>query len=573
MGSDRKLTHFFLSEARKHKRPYIVAFALIPIVAALAASGPKIMQLAIDDGMGAKNMDYLMRMVLIYLGVVCLRLVMEPLQAVIMQTAGIRTLREMRRTVVKHISRLGKGTYDRYPIGVLVTRATSDVEAIGETLATNLMSIVTDLMTVIAIITVLFFLDVKLGLVTLLLLPIVALIISWFRVRLRGLHEHLRTLNGRIAAHLNETVSMRHEILNFHLSPGVIRDFAVKNADFRSTAIRSISYDAGVFSTIEGLSYVSIGLVLLLVSQAWFMSTAISIGAIVMYILYLQQLFTPFRQLGQRFTAIQATYAALNKINSIMMLPLPEDTGNSHPAHYDIELDDLHFSYDPECEILKGISVDVPEKNSLAIVGPTGSGKTTIVRLLTRQYDVDSGSIVLGDTALPSISREDLKRHVVLVPQEPTIIDGSVLDNITLTRGDISRERVIDVCRKITAHDFISQLPDGYDTHLVTGGTNLSMGQRQLIALARAFATEARILIFDESTANIDTETELMIQEALAYVMTQKTTIIIAHRLSTIRHVKQIIVLKNGMVEERGTHEELLSQDGLYSKMYNLQSL
>jgi ATP-binding cassette subfamily B multidrug efflux pump len=573
MGTDRKLTKFFLIDARKHRRIYLSAFALMPIVAVLTASGPKLIQLAVDRGMGVGNLEYLTKMTLLYLMVVLLRLAIEPIQAIMIQTAGIRTLREMRISVVEHISRLGKATFDRYPIGVLVTRATSDVEAIGETLATNLMSIITDFITVIAIMGVLFYTDVKLGLITLILLPIITVIINWFRVRLRVLHLHLRTLNGRIAAHLNETVSMRHEILNFHLSPGAIRDFAGYNADFRHTAIRSISYDAGAFSVIEGLSYVSIGVVLLLVSQAWFMSTAMSIGGIVMYILYLQQLFTPFRQLGQRFTAIQATYAALEKINSIMSLPLPHDMGKNYPEHYNLELNNVRFSYVTDNEILKGISVDVPERHSVAIVGPTGSGKTTIIRMLTRQYEVDSGSITLGGKTLSSIAREDLKHVVVLVPQEPTIIDGSILENITLARKDITREKAIDICRKITAHDFISRLPNGYDTRLATGGTNLSMGQRQLIALARAFATEAKILIFDESTANIDTETELMIQDALSYVMTQATTIIIAHRLSTIRHVEQILVLRNGLVEERGTHEELLSQHGLYSQMYAMQSL
>ena len=573
MGTDRKLMKFFVNEARKHRRAYLLAFSLMPVVAVLTASGPKIVQLAVDRGMAAGSLKVLTTMALFYLMVVFLRLVIEPIQAIMIQTAGIRTLREMRLSVVEHISRLGKATYDRYPIGVLVTRATSDVEAIGETLATNIMSIITDFITVIVILGVLFFMDVQLGLLTLMLILVITLIINWYRIRLRVLHLRLRTLNGRIAAHLNETVSMRHEILNFHLSPGAIRDFSGYNADFRRTAIRSISYDAGAYSIIEGLSFVSIGIVFLLVSQAWLISNTMSIGAVAMYILYLQQLFTPFRQLGQRFTAIQSAYAALEKINSIMSLSLPRDSGTKQPVQYHLNLDNVRFSYEGDNEILKGVSLDLPERDSLAIVGPTGSGKTTVMRLLTRQYDIDSGSITLGDNPLSSIARQNLKKIVVLVPQEPTIIDGSILDNITLTRKDITREMVVEICHRITAHDFISRLPDGYDTHLLTGGTNLSMGQRQLVALARAFASEAQILIFDESTANIDTETELMIQHALSYVMTQTTTIIIAHRLSTIRHVGQIVVLKNGLIEERGTHEQLLSQHGVYSQMYAMQSL
>jgi ATP-binding cassette, subfamily B, multidrug efflux pump len=573
MRTDRTLTGYFISEARKHRSAYLLAFALMPVVALLAAAAPKVVQLAIDKGMRAGDLAALGKMALIYLGIVVLRILLVPCQIITMQTAGIRTLREMRATVVRHICRLGKAVYDRFPLGVFVARATSDVEAVGETLATSLMSIFTDIFTIIAILAVLIHMNVRLGLVTLLLLPIVAFIINWFRLRLRGFHNRLRTLNGRLSAHLNETVAMRHEILNFHLSSRSIREYREQNGQYRYTAIRAVSYDAGTSAAIEGLSYVSIGLVLLLVSRSWFLSSTISIGEVVMYILYLQQLFQPFKQLGQRFTSIQATYAALNKIHTALLLPLPEDDGTERPANHDLHVQDLHFAYEADAEILKGISLDVAEGSSLAVVGPTGSGKTTLIRLLTRQYEADRGRIALGNTDLASIPREALKQCVVLVPQDPTIFEGTIAENISLGRDDVSRERVMDVCRKITAHDFIQRLPAGYDTPLTSGGKNLSMGQRQLVALARALAADSRILVFDESTANIDTETELLIQEALDFVMTQKTTIIIAHRLSTIRHVDHILVLKNGRIAEQGTHQQLLAQEGLYKKMYALQAL
>ena len=216
--SDNRLTQFFLSEARKHKRTYLLAVFLMPVVAVLAASGPKVIQLAVDKGMSKGEMGYLLKMVILYLVLMLLRFIIEPIQSFLMQTAGVRTLYEMRVSIIRHICRLGKGTYDRYPIGVLVARATSDIEVIGDTVATNLISIITDLMTVVTIIIVLFFMDVKLGVVTLILLPIVTLIINWFRVRVRALHETLRVINGRIFAKFNETLSMRSEVLNFHLS-------------------------------------------------------------------------------------------------------------------------------------------------------------------------------------------------------------------------------------------------------------------------------------------------------------------------------------------------------------------
>jgi ATP-binding cassette subfamily B protein len=573
MSSDRKLMSFFVREARKHGLGFLVAFLLMPICAVLAVSGPKLFQLTIDNGVIAGNASYLTRAAMGFLVVVLLRTILVPLQQVFVQTAGIRTLREIRATIVKHIAHLGKRDFEKRPVGVFVSRATSDVEAVGESLATGLMSIATDVFTVIAVLVTVCAMNARLGIVTLILVPIVGAIINFFRLRVRHLYDRVRTLNGQLAGQLNETISMRHEIMNFDLAGTVTREFADVNADFRKSSIKSVSFDASIYSIIDALSHLTIGVVLLMVARSWYFTDTLSVGAIAMYVLLLQQLFEPFRELGQRFTTIQATLAALSKINDVVSIPLPPDEGTRQVSAHDLVVSNVSFAYVPGQAVLKDVSFQVPTGGSLAIVGPTGSGKTTIVRLLTRQYDVDVGAIQVGDIDLRDTPRTCLRGNTVLVPQEPTIFRASVIDNIGLEREGVSGEQIEGVCKEITADDFIRRLPRGYDTVLETGGASLSMGQRQLIALARALVSGAQTLIFDESTANIDTQTELMIQRALDFVMTQRTTIIIAHRLSTVRHADNIIVLADGRIVQQGSHAALVQEEGLYRDMYELQSL
>ena len=570
---DRRLTAFFIKEARKHGRSYLIAFLLMPATAAIAAYTPKVFQLAIDNGIIAGDMRVLTRMMFLFGALLLLRFVLGPVQQMVLQTAGIRTLREIRSTLVSHVCRLATGTFEKNPVGVYVSRATSDIEAIGETLATGLMSIITDAFTIIAILIVICTQDLRMGLIIALLVPIVAAIINWFRVRLREVHKEIRTLTGRLSGQLNETVSMRPEMLNFHLGSVAMKEYSESNLRLQDYNERAVSYDSLTYSIIEGIDYCAIGCVLILAGQSWFAGDLLTPGEIVMYLALLQQLFFPFKQLGQRIATIQSTYAALEKIDDTLNLPIPRDDGEQQPQGSAIEVRNLNFGYLEHKPVLKNVSFNLAEGQSLAIVGPTGSGKSTIVRLLTRQYEVESGSIFFGGTSLQAIQREHLKRHMVLVPQEPTIFSGTVADNISLRRPDLSRERMMEVCRNVTADEFIESLPHGYDTELESEGANLSMGQRQLIALARALATDARVLLFDESTANIDTQTELMIQHALNYIMQHRSAIVIAHRLSTIRHVDHILVLQHGVIVEEGNHAALLARNGVYRKMYDLQAM
>jgi ATP-binding cassette subfamily B multidrug efflux pump len=571
--TDRGLTLFFLRFATQHKRLFFFSFVMMPVYAWLLAAAPKVMQRTVDDGILKSDIPFTIRGALIYLTLILGAFVAVVLQNLAMQAAGIRTLNDLREAVLDHISKLGKEQFEKRPLGVYVSRATSDIEAIGETMTAGLTNLITDALLIVFIFVNMSMMNLRLGLMTLLLVPVIIVIVDIFRRILRPLYDRIRTLNGTLTARINETLTMLFELRNFNLRQSFSDRYAETNCELRDTNIKAISYDALVFSILEGLSFVSIGAVLLVVgSRASGGTELLQIGVIVAYIQWLQMLFPPIKQMGSRFAVLQSALAAINKVNEIMNLPLPEDRGNEAPANADLAVRELSFFYNEGEPVLRGLDLQVPEGGSLAVVGPTGAGKSTLIRLLVRQYELGQGEISIGGLPLSAISREALKRLIVLVPQEPSIFRESVAYNIGLNREEVSRERIIEICSKIHADAFISRLPDGYDTVLESEGANLSMGQRQLIALARALASDARILIFDEATANIDSETEILIQQALAYVMREKTTILIAHRLSTIRDAAHIVVLNHGEIVEQGTHAELLAGDGLYCRMYELQA-
>ena len=572
--TDRSLIRFFLGFTRHYKWRFLLAFALMPVYAALMSITPIVTQRAIDFGIVEGDLKYTIAAGFVYLGLVLLAFVTMIVQNISMQSAGIRTLAGIRAKVMRHICFLGKDRYDKQPLGVYVSRTTSDVEAIGETMTAGLTNLIGDALLILFIFINILLVNVQLGLWTLILLPLLILIVDIFRRILRRLFDQIRTINGRLTARINEALTMVFELQNFNMTTAFMADFEKQNNKYRDKNIQTISHEALLFSIIEGMSFIAIGAVLILIARSSLIDDGLRIGGIVAYIQWLWLIFPPIKQMGGRFAVLQSALAAVNKIHQVMSIPLPDDTGTESADSTDLELQNLSFSYIRDEPVLNGIDLQVAPGSSLAIVGPTGSGKSTIIRLLTRQYDLgpDNGEILLGNTSIRQIPRQRLKETVVLVPQEPSIFHETVFYNIALNRPDVTEARVEDICRDIMADEFIRQLPDGYRTVLDSEGTNLSMGQRQLIALARALASPAEILIFDEATANIDTRTEIMIQKALDYVMQRKTTILIAHRLSTIRDVDTIVVLHKGQIVDRGSHAELLARPGLYRKMYELQT-
>ena len=563
--------NLFLTHARKYKLRFLVAFILMPVTACLSIAGPALVQSAIDEGIKFHDKNYVIEISFYYLIVLFFLAAVQALQNILLQTGGIRTLKDLRTTIVTHICHIGKKDFDQKPLGVHLSRATSDVENIGETFLQGITYILSDSMVIIGVFIYIFYENTTLGFFTLLLLPVIILIINWFRKKLRSLYDNIRTLNGKLSAQLNEAFSMLYEINSFQLRDSHIDGFKKNNEAYRDQSVKAISLDALVYSVLDGMLFVSIGFVLLALSLVPSITATVTTGFFIAYIQLLQKLFDPVKEMGSRFAVLQSALAALGKITSSLSTELPADQGPEELKDHNITLKNLNFSYIDGEPVLKDINLHIPKGSSLAVVGPTGSGKSTIIRLLTRQYEVDDGDIFFGQSSIKEIQRNSLKNNIVLVPQDPAIFHRSVRFNITLNRPEVTTEQMIEICKKIHAHEFISAMDQGYDSLLDEGGGNLSTGQRQLIALARALASPAEILIFDEATANIDTKTEMLIQEAMEFTMTQKTSILIAHRLSTIKHASNIVVLQKGIISDQGTHRELLARPGLYRDMHELQ--
>ena len=562
----------FLKHAKKYKVRFITAFCLMPITALLTVKSLAIIQDSIDLGIRKSDVEYVIDQALLYLVILLSLAILQTIQNIVLQAGGIRTLRDLRTTVVHHISHFGKKDYDAKPIGVHLSRATSDVESIGETFLQGITYILSDGLKIIGVFIFIFSKNTTLGFITLILLPIIIFTINWFRIKLRKLYDDIRTLNGKLSAQLNEAFSMLYEINVFNLKKPFSKDFEANNFAYRDQSVKAISLDALVYSILEGMLYVTIGIILLILCSFPSVLQSVTIGLMVVYIPALQQLFEPVKEMGSRFAVLQSALAALNKISTSLSIPLPEDKGSAEVSERNIRFENVNFSYIEGEPVLNNLSINIPLGHSLAVVGPTGSGKSTLIRLLSRQYEVNEGQILFGNTPIKEISRKSLKENIVLVPQDPAIFHNSIRFNITLNRPEVTEEKMIEICKKIDAHDFISSMPEGYDSILEETGSNLSTGQRQLIALARALASPAEILIFDEATANIDTKTELQIQKAMDFAMKTKTSIIIAHRLSTIKNAEKIIVLQNGNIIDEGNHQDLISRKGLYKNMYALQS-
>ena len=561
----------FIEEAKKQKRRFLLAFTLMPISAYLAVQGPAFIQKAIDLGYKNEDVDTLIHFAYLFIFVVGLDSLVSMVQNILLQSGGIRTLSELRKRVVEHVSFMGRGDYEKRPVGVLVSRATSDVESIGETFLQGVSYLITDSLKIIAVIWYIFTQDETLGWLTLSILPPVILMVNYFRIKLRKLYDEIRTVNGRLSASINESVSMLREIRLFNLRGVQEEGFAKESWAYRDKSVKAISMEAFIYSFLEALLYITIGGSALIFTLFIGFDKGVTLGLFVAWISLLHQLFEPIKEMGSRFAVLQAAFAAMGKIGDTLAIERPKDLGDSQVDSAAMSLQKINFHYRQEEPVLKDLSLEIPAGSSLAVVGPTGSGKSTLLRLLSRLYEPVSGEILIGGKSLPVIDRDALKRHIVMVPQEPAIFHESLLFNITLGRDDISLAQIESMVEASGLKNFVDSLPKAYDSLLDEGGDSLSSGQRQLVALMRALVSPAKILIFDEATANIDTETERLIQKTINYAMSSKTVILVAHRLSTVRDADQIAVLLKGELNALGSHADLIKDCHYYRCLHELE--
>ncbi len=509
-----------------------------------------------------------------YLAVLALTFCALYAQGYVLQLMGQYIMKDMRGQIFGHLQRLPLAFYDKNPLGRLVTRVTTDVDALNEMFTAGLVSIFGDLMLLAGIVVVLFWLDWRLALVAFSIVPLLFTLTSWFRIRVRQSFRDVRVKIARINAFLQEHITGMPVVQLFNGEERAFRDFDRVNAEHRDVNVRAIFYYAVFFPGVELVSAVGVGL-LIWIGGGRVISGAISVGALIAFLQYAQRFYQPLSDLSEKYNILQAAMASSERIFRLLDTPVtiasPAGAYSPERVQGDIELDDVWFSYKEGEPVLKGVSFRVRSGETLAVVGHTGAGKSTLANLLLRFYDIESGAVRVDGVDVRQWDLARLRRSVAMVLQDVFLFSGSVAANIRLGEAGIDDERVRWAAGEVHALPFIERLEGGFDAIVKERGAGLSVGQKQLIAFARALAFDPSILILDEATSSIDTETEQLIQRALERLLVGRTSIVIAHRLSTIQKADRILVLHKGEVREYGTHQELLAMRGIYYRLYLLQ--
>jgi ATP-binding cassette subfamily B protein len=567
----------------RYLRPYLrLLFPALLLTFALNLLGilqPKFTEYAIDWYILPRKSSGLELLVGLYVGVQLLRLVFSYFQALLLNTVGQYVMFDMRRELYDKLQHQEVAYYDRNPVGRIMTRLTSDVDSLNELFTAGITDLLGDVVMIFAIIGVMLWMDVRLTFVTLLTVPLLWAATTWFRKGARKGYDLVRTRIARINAFLQEHFAGAQTVQIFNAETKSVTKFREINADYRKANIDTIFYYAVFFPLVDLIGAVGIALIIWYggyrVMQNTPGHTVLTLGALVAFIQYSSFLFQPIRDISDKYNVLQAAVVASHRIFKTLDLPIaitsPARPRKSGRAEGRIEFENVSFAYKDEDWILKDVSFKVDPGQSIALVGHTGSGKSTITNLLMRFYDVQRGRILLDGVDVREWDLQSLRENFAVVLQEIFLFSGTVEGNIRLGRQDITEDRVKWAAQEVSAEPFIKRLHGGYQAEVKERGAGLSVGQKQLISFARALAFDPAILILDEATSSIDTETEQLIQQAIERVMRDRTSIVVAHRLSTIQRADQIIVLHHGEIRERGTHQELLAHHGLYWKLYKLQ--
>ena len=513
-----------------------------------------------------------------YLITIIIRLCFAACQGLLVQTVGQKVTTEIREDLFSHLTHLSSRFFETTPVGKLVTRITSDVEALGNVFASGAIGILGDIINIIVLLVVIFLSQWQLSLLLLImLLPVTGLII-YFQQEYRKANYQVREELSRLNSMLQENITGINIVQLFGRERFNAKIFAANNLKYRQEVDRTIFHDSAVSATIEWISLVAIAGVLWL-GSIFILNKQLEFGVLSAFILFAQRLFNPLRQFAEKFTTFQSGFTAIERITELMDEPIEiKDTESKSTLHSSLEqngeicFEDVWFGYKPDEYILKGLSFKLSKGEKVALVGPTGAGKTSIIRLLCRLYDPNKGRILVNGIDIKEIPQAELRNYIGVILQENFLFAGNVNRNITL--GESYSQEEIQRAAQLTGIDsFIWELPQKYQTLLRERGTNLSAGQKQLLAFARVAIRNPSILVLDEATASLDVATEATVQNSLEMLLEDKTAIIIAHRLSTIRNVDKILVLKRGELIESGSHSELIELEGLYASLYRLQLL
>jgi len=567
----------------KYLKPY-VRFLIPALVLTLALNllgvlQPKFTQYAIDWHILPRKLTGLSLLVVLYFGSQLFRLVFSYFQSILLNSVGQYVMFDMRRELYDKLQHQEIAYYDRNPVGRIMTRLTTDVDALNELFTQGVTDLLGDLVMIVAIISMMLWMDVKLTVVTLLTVPLLFAATTWFRRGARKGYDMVRTRIARINAFLQEHFAGAQTVQIFNAEAKSLRKFDEINDDHRRANIDTIFYYAVFFPLVDFIGAIGIALIIWYGGYRVMQNTpghaVLTLGGLVAFIQYSGFLFQPIRDISDKYNVLQAAVVASHRFFRTLDLPIailnPAKPVKAERARGRIEFQNVWFAYKDENWVLKDVSFTVEPGQSIALVGHTCSGKTTITNLLMRFYDIQRGRILLDGVDLREWDLKSLRENFAVVLQEVFLFSGTIAGNIRLGREEISKDRVEWAAREVHADRFIERLKNGYDAEVRERGAGLSVGQKQLISFARALAFDPALLILDEATSSIDTETEQLIQRAIERVMRDRTSIVVAHRLSTIQNADRIIVLHHGEIREQGTHQELLSQRGLYWKLYKLQ--
>jgi len=570
-----RLTIRLVSYLGAYKGRVAFAFALILVAAVSSQIGPRLTQIGVDDYIVKGDLAGLHWIIFAFFASIVVQYIAQYGQTLVTEMTGQYVMRDMRRQIFVHLQRLPISYFDRTPVGRTMTRTTNDVESLNEFFTEGVVSVFMDFLTLVAIVVFMADMDPRLTLVTCTVIPVLAVATFYLQGKAVKAYRELRLRLARINSYLQENISGMEVVQLFNRETRNLREFDDEHLPYRRAEEREIGYFAVFFPFTEFVSAVGMALVIWYGAGAVIQSR-IELGVLVAFLQYVRRFFRPIMDLSDRYALMQSAMAASERIFELLDTPA-EPAGGSGlhevvtAATKAIDFDGVHFKYDPAGDyVLEDVSFSVESGESLAIVGATGSGKTTVVNLLCRFYDVQEGSIKVDGRDVREWPLEDLRRRFGIVQQDVFLFSGDIESNIRLRERDISSEQVRAAARNVNADRFIERLPRRFQQPVAEGGVTLSSGQRQLLSFARALAFDPEILVLDEATANIDTETEHLIQDAIGKLMRDRTSIVIAHRLSTIRSADHIIVLHRGQIRERGRHEELIQIDGIYARLYRL---
>ncbi len=571
---DSKLMKRLLGYVKPYKKYVFLAIILNIVVAGLGPVRPYLIKIAIDDSIANKDYHGLLVISLLLIASLLFQAVIQYLLTYFTQLMGQKIIYDLRVKVFSHIQKLALKFFDKTPVGRIVTRVTNDIESLNELFSSGIVMIFSDIFIILWIFIFMFLLAWDLSLVTLSVLPILFYGTFLFRRKVRDSYRNVRFHLARLNTYMQEHITGMNIVQIFNKEEDELKEFSRINEDHKDANVKSIFYYAIFFPSVEILSSIAVALII------WYgggnvLEGTLTVGVLFAFIQYTEMFFRPIRDLSEKYNIMQTAMASSERIFKLLdddtIIENPEKPVELKEIKGSIEFKNVWFAYNDNDYVLKDVSFKINPGETVAIVGATGAGKTSIISLLSRFYDIQKGSILVDGIDIRKMSKEELRKCISIVLQDVFLFSGTIKSNINLNNDEISIEEVKKAVKLVGADKFIEKLPNKYEEEVKEKGATLSVGQKQLISFARALVFNPQILILDEATSSVDTETEMLIQKAIEKMLKGRTSIVIAHRLSTIQSADKILVMHKGELRESGTHQELLAQKGIYYKLYQLQ--